>query len=164
MKKLVLLLLICVSIFAFDIKDNRFFINLNGGALKIYQTKSFEGVKLGYYFYDPNIYHINNRIYIESKKINTTADFYISTINLDWLFNNKTIFTPYVGLNFGYLYFKDNGIDDSSGIWGAEGGIILNITNHIGLDFRFTWQKAYEKQRVWNRSLKSADAGLEISF
>jgi len=164
MKKLVTFLIICVSLFSSTIKNNKFFINLNGGVLKVYQTKSFEGIKFGYYFYDKNRYFVSNRIYVETKKINASADFYISTVNLDWLFNNKTFVTPYVGLNVGYLYFKDNGIDDSSGVWGLEGGLMLNITNNIGLDFRFTWQKAYEKQSVWNRSLKEFEGGLEISF
>jgi len=163
MKKLSFLL-IGVLAFAGNIKDGKYFVNIDYGSLKVYDTKSFEGIKFGYYFYDENIYYINNRIYLEAKKINTSADFYTFTGNLDWLFNNKTNFTPYLGVNIGYLYFEDDNEDYSTNIWGIEGGLFINIKDNLGIDIRYTWQKAWEKQHIWNRALKEIEAGVEFSF
>ena len=165
MKK-ILISSLCVGSFLFanTIKDNSWFVNVNAGGIDIQSSNSVIGVAAGYYFYDPNIYKINNRIYVDVQKVNSDADFYITSLKLDWIKNTSTHFAPFAGLNVGYLYFKNNGYDYSTNIWGAQAGILYEVIPNLRLNASFCYQKAYEKQNIWNTPLKTVKLGLEIGF
>jgi len=164
MKKLIAFFILISSLFANNIKNNQWFFNINAGKLKIHSSNSIIGLKLGYYFYDPNAYQINNRVYLDVEKVDSNADFYITSLKLDWIKNTSTIFAPFIGLNIGYLYFDNNSNDYSTNIWGAQAGLLINITQHFALDIEGCYQKAYEKKNIWNTPLKTAKMGIEISF
>ena len=164
MKKIFLTLLVLSSLFANEIKDNKLFVNLNIGKIKNHNSTNTAGIKAGYYFYTPNKYKVSNRISIGTNIVDSSGDFYIYSFMVDWLFNNSTSFVPFVGLNLGYLYFEENNIDTSSGIWGAQGGLLYNLTSSISLEIEATYQKTYENKNVWNKPLKKIDAGIEFSF
>jgi hypothetical protein len=164
MKKLITLIGICGALFATDIKNNQFFINANIGDLRINDSSGIYGIKLGYYFYDPNSYKINNRISLNLNKVNSNADFYIDSLKLDWIKNTSTIFAPFVGINVGYLYFKSHGNDYSTNIWGGEVGILCEVTNNLSIEVEGTYQKAFDKQHLWQDPLKTVKAGIEVSF
>jgi hypothetical protein len=164
MKKLMILLSICGLLFATDIKHDKFFVNINGGKLKIHNTSNVIGTKIGYYFYDPNIYKINNRICIDVEKVDSNADFYISTLKLDWIKNTSRFFAPFVGINLGYLYYDSNGNDYSTNAWGGQAGVLLQITKNFNLEIEGTYQKAFQKKKLWNTALKTLKAGIEFNF
>jgi hypothetical protein len=164
MKKIITILGLCGLLFATNIKQNSFFINANVGKLKINDSSNIYGVQLGYYFYDPNEYKINNRISIEVNKVNSNVDFYITSLKLDWIKNTSTFFAPFVGLNVGYLYFNSNANDYSTHTWGGEIGILCQLTKHINLEIESGYQKAFQKKKIWNTPLKTIKTGIEISF
>ena len=165
MKKFILSAILLGSLaFANDIKNNNFFVRVDGGVLKVHDSNGMEGISAGYYFYDPNEYKINNRIYIDFKKVNSDADFYVTSLKLDWIKNTSTLFAPFVGINVGYLYFDDNGDDYSTGVWGGELGLLVELKENLNLNLEFCYQKAFDKQDIWNTPLKTFKAGLEIDF
>lgn len=164
MKKLIGLIGICVALFATDVKNNQFFINANVGNLKINNSSGVYGIKLGYYFYNPNSYKVNNRISLDLDKVNSTADFYIDSLKLDWIKNTSSIFAPFIGLNMGYLYFKSNGNDYSTNVWGGQIGVLCQLTEHINLEIEGCYQKAFQKKNLWNEPLKTLKTGIEFSF
>jgi len=165
MKKFTIALSLVSVLFAGNIKDNQWFVNANVGSLKIHDSGSVIGLKAGYYFYNPNIYQINNRISVDFEKVNSNADFYITSLKLDWLKNNDSSnFVPFVGINIGYLSFTTNSQDFSAGIWGAELGILYEINDNISAELEGCYQKAYEKTNIWNSALKTLKVGLEYSF
>jgi hypothetical protein len=164
MKKIITTLGLCGLLFATTIKQDSFFVNINGGSLKINDTSTIYGVKVGYYFYDPNLYKINNRISIDANKVDSNADFYITSLKLDWIKNTSTIFAPFVGLNIGYLYFKSNGNDYSTNIWGGQIGVLCQIKKNVDIEIEGSYQKAFQKKNLWNTELKTIKAGVEFSF
>jgi outer membrane autotransporter protein len=164
MKKMVSLLGLCGLLFATNIKQDSLFINANIGKLKINDSSTIYGVKVGYYFYDTNRYKINNRISIDASKVDSNADFYITSLKLDWIKNTSTIFAPFVGINVGYLYFRRHRNDYSTNVWGGEIGILCEITNNISIELEGTYQKAFEKKDLWQDPLKTVKAGVEVSF
>jgi len=163
-KTLLVTLMILSSIYANDIKSNNFFMSVNYGKLKIYSSTNYKSLKIGYYFYDPNIYLLNNRIYVDISKVNSNAKFYITSLKLDWISNKNSIIKPYLGVSTGYIYYKYNQIDSSTSTYGFQAGIMLDIIKHISLDMSGSWQKAYKKQNIWKKPIKSGEVGLEISF
>ena len=165
MKKILLgSLLIGSVLFANDIKNDSWFVRGDVGVLKVHDSNSIEGISAGYYFYDPNEYKINNRIYVDFKKVNSGADFYVTSLKLDWIKNTSTSFAPFVGVNLGYLSFNDDGSDFSTGVWGGELGLLFEINEQINLNFEFCYQKAFDKQDLWNTPLKTFKGGLEFDF
>ena len=165
MKKILIFIFILNSfLFANAIKKDTFFVKLNSGMLKVHESDSIIGLAAGYYFYDPNIYKINNRIYIDFKKVNTDADFYITSLKLDWIKNTSSVIAPFLGVNIGYLYFNDNGVDYSTNIWGGELGVIIEITYNFNINIEVCYQKAIEKQDIWNTPLKTFKGGIEFDF
>jgi outer membrane receptor protein involved in Fe transport len=164
MKKIITTLGLCGLLFATDIKDNQFFIGVNAGNLTIHKSSFIWGVKAGYYFYDPNSYKINNRFYLDINKVSSSADFYITSLKIDWIKNNSTNFSPFLGLNIGYLYFEDKGYDYSSNAWGGQIGVLYKFTNNFSLEMEWCYQKPFKKKKVWNTPLKTLKGGIEISF
>lgn len=164
MKKMVSLLGLCGLLFATNIKQDSLFINANIGKLKINDSSTIYGVKVGYYFYDTNKYKINNRISIDANKVDSNADFYITSLKLDWIKNTSTIFAPFVGINLGYLYYDSNGNDYSTNAWGGQAGVLLQITKNFNLEIEGTYQKAFQKKKLWNTALKTLKAGIEFNF
>ena len=151
-------------VFANTIKNNMFFVKADAGVLKVHDSDSMEGISAGYYFYEPNKYRVNNRIYIDFKKVNSDADFYVTSLKLDWIKNTFSPFAPFVGINLGYLSFDDKGDDFSTGIWGGELGIIYELNYNININAEFCYQKAFDKQNLWNTPLKTLKAGIEFDF
>lgn len=165
MKKILISSFLVGSVlFANTIKDNTFFVRADGGVLKVHDSDSMEGISAGYYFYEPNKYRINNRIYIDFKKVNSGADFYVTSLKLDWIKNTSSPFAPFVGINGGYLYFEDNGYDFSTGVWGGELGVIYELNYNININTEFCYQKAFNKQNIWNTPLKTFKVGMEFDF
>ena len=162
-KKIVTILTLSSLLLATNVKDDEFFLSINGGVLRIHDNSSTVGVGVGYYFYDPNSYKINNRISITVDKVDSDASFYVTSLKLDWIKNTPSL-SPFVGFNIGSLYFDDNGNSYSTGVWGGQAGLIYQITNSISLDVEGFYQKAYHKKDIWNTPLKQVKAGLEFSF
>jgi len=163
MKKTILSLCLLTTIaFSGNIKDT-FFMSIKGGKIKIFSSENTASLNIGYYFYDQNKYSINNRVYLNFNYIDSTADFYITNLKLDWIKNYST-FSPFVGLNIGYLYFNQNNNDYSAGIWGVQGGLIINLNDVFDIELSATWQKAFEQTDIWSKNIKSASAGLIINF
>ena len=164
MKKIGIALSLATALFAGNIKNDKWFLNANIGTLKIYDSSSLFGLKAGYYFYDPNIYQINNRISVDFNIVDSNADFYITSLKLDWIKNGSSRVSPFVGLNIGYLYFDQNNNDNSAGIWGGELGALFNVTQNVSFELEACYQKAYEKTNIWTKPLKTLKVGLEYSF
>jgi len=165
MKKFAIALSLISALFAGNIKDNQWFVNGNIGSLKVHDSESVMGLKAGYYFYDPNIYQINNRISVDFEKVNSNADFYITSLKLDWLKNDdSTNLVPFAGVNLGYISFTEHERDFSAGMWGAQLGILYEINYNMSVELEGCYQKAYEKTNVWNSALKTLKVGLEYSF
>jgi len=148
---------------ATNIKNNQVAVNLNIGALKIHDTSTIFGAKIGYYFYDPNPYRINNRIALEIQRVDSDASFYITSLKLDWIQNNKTI-NPFIGINLGYISFEEDKKDYSTNTYGAEAGVQFNLSSAVCFEIEFTYQKAFEKKETWNTPLKQLTGGIEVSF
>jgi hypothetical protein len=163
MKKFLLISLSALALFAVTPKDNKFFVGFDAGKLKIRDSSTIYGGKIGYYFYDKNRFLINNRIYIDFKKVDSSADFYIYTANIDWIKNTGSI-NPYVGLNVGYLSFEQGDVDESSGVWGFNAGAIFYILDNFGIEILFKWQKSFNKKNIWDRALKTIEGNIEFSF
>jgi len=163
MKKIILALIIAISAYANSIKDDTFFAGVSAGAIDIYSTDTTLDAKLGYYFYSPNRFHINNRIYADFNYVNSDADFYITSLKLDWIKNNSKV-SPFLGLSYGYMYFKQNGIDLSTSVWGVQGGILINMNEKFDVEISANWQNAIDKKDTWDRSIKSAAIGIIANF
>ena len=164
LKKIIAVCLIGGVAFATDIKDDTFFIGTSIGSMKIHDSSSTYGVKVGYYFYDANSYGVNNRISVDFEDIDSSANFYITSAKLDWIKNTSTPFAPFVGINIGYLYFSQNGDTYSTGVWGGEIGILSQLNQNLTAEFEYVYQKAYTHKETWNTALKTAKVGLEYSF
>ena len=164
MKKLLALSLLASSLLlANNIKNDQFSVSANVGMLQIHDSDSVEGVGIGYYFYDPNIYQINNKISLEFTNVNSDAEFYITSIKLDWIKNN-TYFSPFVGLNVAYISFTQDDIDHSTNAWGGQAGLIYQVNNNVSVNAQFCFQKAFEKKEIWNTPLKTYSLGVEYTF
>jgi hypothetical protein len=138
-------------------------VGLSGGTLDIYSSKSLANLKIGYYFYDPNSYNVNNRIYLDMNYIDSSADFYITNLKIDWIKNNE-LFSPFVGLSVGYIYYNENDNDYSTTAWGINGGLLINITSSINFELSASWQKAMQKKDVWNKNIRSLEGGIILNF
>ena len=46
---------------------------------------------------------------------------------------------PYLGLNVGYMNFESTGVDESGFLYGMQGGVLLDITEKIGLDLGYRY-------------------------
>ena len=165
MNKLILSVVLIGSLaFANNIRNDAYFVSVDIGSLKVHDSDMVYGASFGYYFYDPNIYEINNRIVVDFKKVDSDADFDVFSLKLDWIKTTSTPFAPFLGVNLGYLYFEDNGVDYSTGVYGGELGLIYEVNYNINLNAEFVYQKAFDKQDVWNTGLKTFKIGLEYSF
>jgi len=163
MKKILAALLFVSIAFSSNIKDDTYFLGFGGGKIKILSTESTASVNFGYYFYDPNIYKITNRIYLNFNYIDSDADFYITNLKLDWI-KSGDIFSPFLGVSVGYLYFDQNNNDYSTNIWGFQGGLMLSLGSVIDIELSASWQKAFEKKNIWNNNIKNVSAGININF
>jgi hypothetical protein len=158
------ILFILIAVFSFaQVKNDQYFIGVGAGKFKGNDSYTIFDMRIGYYFYDPNIYKINNRIYIEGYYIkDDNADKYlIGDIKLDWIKNNQ-IFSPFVGINTGISYYK-NINTQTFGTWGFEVGVIANLTNAFEIEAAFTYRKPYEKRDAF-KPQKIGTINLNISF
>ena len=164
MKKLLSIGLLASSLLlANNIKNDQFSVSAKFGSLTIHDSDTVEGVGIGYYFYDPNIYQINNKISLEFENVNSDATFYITSVKLDWIKNNR-YFSPFVGINVAYLYFDDDGYDQSTNAWGGQAGLIYQINPNVSVNAEFCFQKAFDKKDIWNTPLKTYSLGVEYTF
>jgi len=46
---------------------------------------------------------------------------------------------PYLGLNVGYMNFESTGVDESGFLYGMQGGVLLDVTEEIGLDLGYRY-------------------------
>jgi len=46
---------------------------------------------------------------------------------------------PYLGLNVGYMNFESTGVDESGFLYGMQGGVLLDVTDAIGLDLGYRY-------------------------
>ena len=46
---------------------------------------------------------------------------------------------PYLGLNVGYMNFESTGVDESGFLYGMQGGVLLDVTEKIGLDLGYRY-------------------------
>ena len=163
MKKTIILSLSAIALLAITPKNDKYFVGIDAGKIKIRDTSTIYGGKIGYYFYEENRFLINNRAYIDFKKVDSSADFYIYSANIDWI-KNTNLINPYLGLNIGYMSFKEGDVDESSGVWGFNAGAIYNLNENIGIEFLFKWQKSFDKKDIWDRPLKTLEGSIEYSF
>ncbi|WP_456479816.1 hypothetical protein [Nautilia sp.] len=163
MKKFAFIMGFISCIYAANIHSNSYYLNISGGSVNIYSSETTASAAVGYYYYDPNRYLINNRFSLEFNYIDSKADFYITNFKIDWIKNNEK-FSPFIGLNTGYLYFNQNNSDYSTGVWGAQGGIIVNISKKFEIQFSATWQKAFSKKNIWDKSIRTFKGGININF
>jgi len=164
LKKIIAVCLIGGVALATDIKDDTIFVGASVGSLKIHDSSSTYGVKAGYYFYNPNVYKINNRVYVDFEDVDSSADFYITSLKFDWIKNTSTPFAPFVGLNVGYLYFSQDGDNYSTGVWGGQLGVLCQLTSNITADLEASYQKAYTNTEIWSTALKTMKIGVEYNF
>jgi hypothetical protein len=137
MKKLLFVCLFITSILAGNIKTDDTIIGIHTGSIKLSNDTDSEkdiGVKLGYYFYDPNKYIISNRLYFEASRIlKDNSSLYSGELNLDWIFNQLNYIKPFIGANLGYLYDNDNN-DNSTSFYGFNAGILIYLGDFIELE------------------------------
>jgi hypothetical protein len=162
-KYLVFLLILISSLSAANINKNSFYINLSGGVTDIYTSKQTLSGAVGFYYHFPNIYNIDNRFSLEFNYIDSDADFYITNLKIDWL-KKIDFISPFLGINAGYMYFNQNNQDYSSTVLGFQGGLIIPIIKNIDLELSATWQKAVDKQNVWDKSIRIYKGGINIKF
>ena len=165
MKKILVGISIVSSLFASNIKMDDTFVSIEYGATKIKNTEKDVGVKIGSYIYSDNIYNINNRIYISENKVLTDDDisFYKTKLSLDWIGTNSTL-KPFIGISLGYVYYKTQGIDYSTGTKGVQAGLIYYLGDSFELEGGASWNKAMQKNTVWSNPIKEVYGSLNYSF
>ena len=64
-------------------------------------------------------------------------------LSLDYFFLNgsdmQMEFKPFIGMNIGYANYESTGIDSSDFIYGAQTGIVVNMTDQIDLDLSYRY-------------------------
>ncbi len=167
MKKMLFMILCLTSIWAAGVKTN-YFIGIDYGNLTISNnddTENYIEAKVGGYFYDKNIYLISNRLYLSGAKILTdNTSFYISKLNLDWIWNQIPYIKPFVGVSGGYLYYSYNTNKYSSGTYGLQAGILLYLGNYVELEIGGNIDHATQHTDVWKDNLKKIYGGINFSF
>lgn len=110
---------------------------IEGGSTSNTLNTTYEALKMGKYFDFGRIY---GSIAYQNKK--DTMSSYTYGLGYDYLFKNKSDFTPFIGLNASYSQGKtdDNdakelGVDHPKGFnYGAETGLIYAITKNTELE------------------------------
>ena len=163
MKKILLILLFITSVFANNIK-NDYFIGFGYGSTKLTSKSDAENsleMKLGTYFYDPNIYNISNRVYLNLLKTKTNDNdrIYLSNLQLDWIWTQMPI-KPFLGLSFGYLYHKDN----PSGTYGLGAGILFYLGSILEIEIGGHINHPSENSTAWPDNVKTIYGSINFSF
>jgi len=167
MKKFIMFFILLTSLYSQNIKNN-YFIGANYGDLTIIDndnTEQYAEGKIGTYFYDENPYLINNRFYLSGAKVLTNnTSFYITKLNLDWIWNQIPFIKPFIGVSAGYIYYAYSTNNYSSGSYGMQAGVLIYLGNHLELEVGGNVDKATEHTDVWTSTLKKLYGGINISF
>ena len=167
MKKMMFIILLLISaLSAADIKKSEWFVGGNFGYMTADTDKSHYGeIKFGTYFYDENIYHISNRLYLSAGKLfaddKSKDDILISKVSLDWFINDlSAIFKPFIGVNVGYIAVDSN---TNSKIYGWQLGTIFYLTDEIELEFGANIENASD-DTIWKNQAEQIYSGVNFSF
>jgi len=64
-------------------------------------------------------------------------------LSLDYFFlygsQMQMEFRPFIGMNLGYANYESTGIDSSDFIYGAQTGIVVNLTDQLDLDLSYRY-------------------------
>jgi hypothetical protein len=169
MKKILFFLLIVTSLFGGEVKES-WFIGGSFGELTIVDndnTQNYAEGKVGFYFYDENIYSISNRIYLSGSKVfSDNTSFYTGKLSLDWLYNDLPLsfIRPFIGISGGYTYYAYGKNNYSTPTYGMQAGLLLYLGQHIELELGGSSDKATDNTEVWTKAFKKLFAGINISF
>jgi len=165
MKKLLLAGAIFTSIFAQNLKTNDVFIGLSAGRTTTNSDhKTYGEFKIGKYFYDKNIYNISNRIYISGLATTSSEkQFGIAKANLDWIWTTIPYLKPFIGVDAGYLYYKDDS-SKSTGVYGFKLGALIYLGDTLELEAGINVDKATQNSDFWTSNLKKVYGGINFSF
>lgn len=128
-------------------------------------NSTYEAIKLGKYFDFGRVY--GNLAY-QNKKEDLSS--YSVGLGYDYLFKNKSDFTPFLGLNASYMQAKYNGdlakelsVDKPKGFnYGAEAGLLFSITKNTELEIgvRYIMSDVKDTSSIDN-GIEKADVKLE---
>jgi len=72
-------------------------------------------------------------------------------LSVDYFFLKTDVYDsyalqPYLGVNLGYMNFEETGVDADGFVYGMQGGVVLDVTDAIGLDvgYRYSLSSADE--------------------
>ena len=82
---------------------------------------------------------ININLY-DSKRHNVERAF----LSLDYFFMNEVntkplLFSPYIGVNVGYMNFESIGTDENGLIYGGEAGLTLSLVESLDIDLGYRY-------------------------
>ena len=165
MKK-ILAILLFITLGLADTPKTNTFIGADYGLIKINDNQSsdeFVRGKLGFYFYDENKYLISNRLYLSGANVfKDNVDFFITKLNLDWIWNQIPFIKPFIGVNGGYVYYDDTTTTSSFAV-GMKAGILLYLSNHLELEMGGEVTHPDDQSKFPN-NFEQLYGGINISF
>ena len=160
MKKILFFISLVSLMFAAPIKNNSYFLGVSYDRMKINSFSNQYSITLGYYFYDPNIYRINNRIYLK-ESYTAGKNIFSTSANLDWIVRNYSFLSPIVGVNAGYLSNKKGNI--STGFWGINLGLNGYINRYVDIDLIGVVKKGFNDKKL-KKAIKEVSLGVNFNF
>ena len=159
MKKILLGVSLVSSLLVADnIKADNTFVSVESGMYR--EHVKFVGARIGTYFYSDNIYQINNRAYVSADKIFVdNVSCYTTKASLDWIGTTTTL-KPFFGVSLGYIYCKDNSVDDSVGTKGVQAGLMYYLGDSFELEVGASWEQTFKGKDT----LKKGYGALSYSF
>ncbi|MRJ06297.1 MAG: hypothetical protein C6I01_02095 [Epsilonproteobacteria bacterium] len=149
------------------LKDNRFFLGIDGGGTRIESSKTgMIELKWGYDYYISNPLQFSNRIYLSVMRLaGVDRDIHGAELHYDFVFNNHTIARPYVGFLMGYAsrYRNGSGADKDFFTYGGELGVLFYLGDHWELEVGGAVNNG-SSGGDWKESLKRYFIGFNYTF
>lgn len=107
-----------------------------------------------------------NKIYLSYSKIHKeNIDIKNFLLNYNYLFENKTSFTPYLGIYSGLADSELKGTFTSEGssiVAGLKAGVLYMLTENIDLETSFSYSKYYKDEKVKMLGTEIANSSARI--
>jgi hypothetical protein len=150
------------------IKDNRFFLGVEGGGVKIESAKTgMVNLKWGYDYYISNPLQFSNRISLSVMRLaGVVRDIHGVELHYDFIFNNfGRVVHPYLGVlgGFGFRYRNGNNVDRDFFTYGGELGFLLYLGDHWEVEVGGALNTASDDGK-WNHPLQRYFVGVNYCF
>jgi len=112
--------------------------------------------------------------YSNLEVLGADMDMQTYTLNYDYMFVNDSKATPYLGLNAGMSDVEILGYSDMSEMYGVQGGVIVEITDHIEWEMGASYSiltsnpttgvqtKTYNHNEIQSLVFNGAEAEVEL--